>query len=228
VLSYGAPEESIFIAPNAVNTNFFAERAESVRRDAATHRRTLRMPARFFLFVGRFVRDKGVFDLLDAYATLSPELRSEIGLVFVGDGAAREDLERQATKIQMGAILLHGFAQPEQLASYYDLAESLVFPTHTDPWGLVVNEAMACGLPVIASSAAGCVADLVTDNWNGRVVSAGDPQQLASAMEEIANNAVLRSQMGQRSRERIQNYSPEACASGIARAAFAAEANSHE
>ena len=64
-----------------------------------------------------------------------------------------------------------------------------VFPSHTDPWGLVVNEAMACGLPVISSDAAGCTADLVEDNWNGRVVRRGDVAQLASAMEELGQRS---------------------------------------
>jgi len=228
VMNYGAPEESIFIAPNAVNNSFFAGRSATVRRDAATHLRTLRLPSRFFLFVGRLVREKGIFDLLDAYATLPPELRTEIGLVFVGDGAARSELERRSGQVRPGTILLDRFAQPEQLASYYALADIFVFPTYTDPWGLVVNEAMACGLPVIASDVAGCVADLVADNWNGRVVTAGDRQQLASAMQEIASNGAMRTQMGQHSRERIQHYSPEACAAGIARAVLAAEANPHE
>lgn len=228
VMSYGAPEESIFIAPNAVDTNFFAERTEAVQRDAVAHRRMLRLPPRFFLFVGRLVRDKGVFDLLDAYAALSPELRAEIGLVLVGDGAARSELERQTSAITPGTVLLPGFAQREQLASYYALADIFVFPTHTDPWGLVVNEAMACGLPVIATSVAGCVADLIEDRWNGRVVAAGDSQQLALAMEELANSGELRSQMGQRGHARILEYSPEACAAGIANAVFAAESTLHE
>ena len=69
-----------------------------------------------------------------------------------------------------------GFAQREQLPAYYALADVFVFPTHTDPWGLVVNEAMACGLPVISSDAAGCAADLVESGWNGRVFPAGDIQ----------------------------------------------------
>jgi glycosyltransferase involved in cell wall biosynthesis len=223
VINYGAPEESIFTAPNAVDTKFFAERTEAVRRDAATYRRMLRLPSRFFLFVGRLVREKGVFDLLEAYDTLAPNLRSEIGLVFMGDGAARSELEQQARAIAPGTILFPGFAQREQLASYYALAEMFVFPTHTDPWGLVVNEAMACGLPVICTPVAGCVSDLVEDRWNGRVVMARESQQLAFAMEELANNAELRSQMGQRSRERILRYSPEACAAGIANAVLSAE-----
>jgi glycosyltransferase involved in cell wall biosynthesis len=228
VMGHGAPEESIFTAPNAVDTEFFAERSEVVRKDAAAHRRMLPLPSRFFLFVGRLVRDKGVFDLLEAYRLLAPELRAEIGLVFLGDGEARPQLERQAKAIAPGTVVFPGFAQREQLASYYAVAETFVFPTHTDPWGLVVNEAMACGLPVISSSVAGCVADLVDDRWNGRLVTAQDRQQLTDAMEELANNPEMRSRMGERSRERIAHFSPEACAAGIADAVLTPGSVFHE
>jgi glycosyltransferase involved in cell wall biosynthesis len=108
------------------------------------------------------------------------------------------------------------------------LAEAFVFPSHTDPWGLVVNEAMACGLPVISSDAAGCTADLVEDNWNGRVVGRGDVEQLAAAMEELGRDPALRARMGNYSQERILRYSPEACADGIASAAVSPRVRGHE
>ncbi len=228
VMGYGAPEESIFTAPNAVDTTFFAERAESVWRDTATHRRMLRLPSRYFLFVGRLTREKGVFDLLQAYATLAPELRAAVGLVLVGEGNARAELEQRAGAIAPGTVLFPGFAQRTQLASYYALAETFLFPTHTDPWGLVVNEAMACSLPIISTDVAGCVADLVEDRWNGRVLGVGDIEQLAGAMTELATNSQMRSQMGQNSRERILHYSPEACAAGIANAVLSAGPIFHE
>jgi glycosyltransferase involved in cell wall biosynthesis len=75
---------------------------------------------------------------------------------------------------------------------------------------------MACGLPVISSDAAGCAADLVESGGNGRVFAAGNVGQLTSAMDELARDTDLRSLMGQRSRERIQQYSPEAWATGMA------------
>src|SRR5207247_9160802 len=134
---------------------------------AAMCRSTLRLTQRFFLFVRRVVRDKGVFDLLEAYTDLSPELRKDMGLVFVGDGAARDELGRRATSIVPGTVRFAGFTQRDELASYYALAEALVFPTRTDPWGLVVNEAMACGLPIIGRDVAGCAAVQVESNWNG-------------------------------------------------------------
>jgi glycosyltransferase involved in cell wall biosynthesis len=216
--TYGVSEEMIFTAPNAVDTQLFARKAAVVRSDAATHREALGLPARFFLFVGRLVPEKGVFDLLNAYGALAPELRKEIGLVFVGDGASRSTLLQRAAAINPGCIQTVGFAQREQLSAYYALADVFVFPTHTDPWGLVVNEAMACGLPVISSNAAGCAADLVESGWNGRVFSTCDVRQLASLMDELGRDADQRSAMGQRSNERIQQYSPEAWAEGMASA----------
>jgi glycosyltransferase involved in cell wall biosynthesis len=216
--SYGVPDEVIFTAPNAVDTQLFAQRAAVVRGDAATHREALGLPPSFFLFVGRLVPEKGIFDLLNAYGALAPELRKEMSLVFVGDGAARSALLRRAAAINPGCIQMVGFAQREQLPTYYGLADIFVFPTHTDPWGLVVNEAMACGLPVISSDAAGCAADLVQSGSNGRVFSTGDIRQLASVMDELGRDAERRSVMGQRSIERIQQYSPEAWAEGMASA----------
>jgi glycosyltransferase involved in cell wall biosynthesis len=228
VRNYGAAEKNIFTAPNAVDTEFFAKRAGLVRSDAATNRGMLGLPSRFFLFVGRLVHDKGVFDLLRAYGALAPELRSEIGLVFAGDGAARPELEMRAKGIAPGTVIFPGFVQREALAIYYALADMLLFPTHSDPWGLVVNEAMACGLPVISTNVAGCVADLVDDHWNGLLIESGDSQQLTLAMEELAGNAELRSQMGRHGRERILHYSPEACAAGIASAILSSGSISHE
>jgi glycosyltransferase involved in cell wall biosynthesis len=221
--SLGAESSVIFTAPDAVDTDFFSKRSEVARRKGVDHSQMPCLPGRYFLFVGRLVREKGVFDLLQAYRTLAPELRSQISIVFVGEGPARLELERCAAAISQGSVHFAGFVQREQLASYYASADVFVFPTHTDPWGLVINEAMASGLPVITSNAAGCVDDLVEDHWNGRVVPPGNTDQLASAMCELASQAELRSLMGQRSRERIQRYSPRACAEGIAEAALSCE-----
>jgi glycosyltransferase involved in cell wall biosynthesis len=220
VMNYGTSEENIFVAPNAVDTELFAGKAAAAREDAAKHREELKLPSRFFLFVGRLVREKGVFDLVEAYGKLTPDVRAAVGLVLVGEGAARAELSRRSSRINPGKVQFAGFVQREQLAVYYALAESFVFPSQSDPWGLVVNEAMACSLPVISSEAAGCTADLVKDGWNGRVVRGGDTTQLTAAMEGLAQNSALRTQMGRHSRERILRYSPEACAAGIAEAAL--------
>ena len=228
VCRFGVSENRIFVAPNAVDTELFAREAEIAREQATSVRLELAVPLRYFLFVGRLVREKGVFDLLTAYRSLAPQIREQVGLVFVGDGPARLELSAQAATIQPGVVQLKGFVQRERLASYYALAEAFVFPTCSDPWGLVVNEAMACGLPVVCSAVAGCAADLIEDNWNGRVVRTGDVEQITHAMEQLGTNAELRLLMGQRSRERIHTYSPEACARGFAEAVLSCGALCHE
>jgi glycosyltransferase involved in cell wall biosynthesis len=175
---------------------------------------------RFILFAGRLVPEKGVFDLLDAYARLESGLRSEVGLVFAGDGVCREELAQRAKGISPGVVCFPGFAQREDLAGLYALAETLVLPTHTDTWGLVVNEGMACGLPIIVSSVAGCSSDLVEDGWNGYVVPPRDAERLRVAIDVLLRQTELRQGMTARSSERIRDYSPEACADGLAAAAI--------
>jgi glycosyltransferase involved in cell wall biosynthesis len=216
----GCEEASISTAPNAVDNSWFATRAESTFRRAAEFRDQLRLPSRFILFVGRLVPEKGVFDLLKAYAMLESGMRSEVGLVFAGDGVSREELAQRAKRISPGTVCFPGFAQREDLAGLYALAEFLVLPTHSDPWGLVVNEAMACGLPIIVSSVAGCSADLVDDGWNGYVVPPRDSDKISAAINCVLRRPEVRRLMSAHSSERIRSYSPEACAEGLAAAAI--------
>jgi glycosyltransferase involved in cell wall biosynthesis len=216
VKSMGVPAERIHRAPNAVDNQLFANLARSVREREVQCRTELGLPQRYFVYAGRVTREKGVFQLLEAYTRLEPELRSEVGLVLVGEETARNELMKNSAKIYPGTVVFPGFAQRDQLAAFYALAEALVFPTLSDPWGLVVNEAMACGLPIIASDAAGCVADLVQDGENGYVIPTGDVGKLAEAMAAFARDPQLASRMGQHSARLIEGFSPECCAAGLA------------
>lgn len=224
LLSFDICQERIFTASNAVDNNLYSNTADDVRRDPSKWRSRLNLPERFFLFVGRLVVEKGVFDLLDAYSLLDPKLRAEVGLVFVGNGPEQAELQRLSRTVEVGSIQIAGFVQRENLPRYYALAEALVLPTHTDTWGLVVNEGMACGLPIVCSDAAGCVPDLVEEGWNGRVIPARDIETLAQVLKCVAGSPETMREMGKNSRERIQHFSPEICATGIAVAAFSAKA----
>jgi glycosyltransferase involved in cell wall biosynthesis len=214
---HGVNEKTIFVAPNAVDNEFFAAAAKAARQNAARNLRELDLPGRYFLFAGRLVRDKGVFELLSAYAKLEASVRQESALVFVGDGPARQRLQQEAAAISPGIIRFPGFAQREKLAIYYALADMLILPTYTDTWGLVVNEAMACGLPVILSRIAGCAGDLLKENWNGTLVPSMDIPSLTSAMRRLACQPDLRAEMGVHSAQHITSYSADAWADGICR-----------
>lgn len=220
LIQLGAPAANIFTAPNAVDIDFFASLASQARHQADAVRARHALPPRYFLYAGRLIPEKGVFDLLAAYAKLEPHHRSQIALVFAGDGTSRPQLAERAAAIEPGRVHFCGFLHREQLAELYALAEALVFPTHSDPWGLVVNEAMACALPIIASSVAGCVPDLVKHAENGFVVPPGDIETLAEAMRTMLHDQSIVQKFAAASATKIQAHSPRACADGIARAAL--------
>ena len=213
--SFNVAGDRIFIAPNAVDVERFANGAAEARRDPDLRRR-LGLPPRYLLYVGRFVRAKGVLDLMAAYATLPEGRRRDVGLVLAGDGEELDELVRRSREIQPGTVVCPGFLQRDQLPAVYALAEALVFPTHSDPWGLVVNEALACGLPVIASDVAGCVAELVRDGENGRVVRAGDAQALSRAMDKFLTERELQKKMGENSLKVSSRFTPQLWAEGVA------------
>ena len=215
--SLGAPKERIYVAPNTVDVERFTRGAEHARRNPG-RRNELSLPSQYFLYVGRFVRSKGVYDLLNAYSGLPEEVRRIAGLVFVGDGEERAELMRRSRDIRTGCVVFPGFVQRDELPAYYVHANALVFPTHSDPWGLVVNEAMACGTPVIATDVAGCTTDLLCDGMNGYVVSSGNPGQLTQAMLKLATDPEMRWRMGQASANRTQSFTAQAWAEGTIRA----------
>ncbi|MFZ0814289.1 MAG: glycosyltransferase family 4 protein [Candidatus Sulfotelmatobacter sp.] len=217
LIDLGMAKEKIFTAPDAVDVALFSRVADAARQSGIQERRG-RLPSRYFLYVGRLVAEKGVFDLVEAYERLDPQVRSQIALVFAGDGAEHEALVKRASKIVPGTIRSLGFVHREQLPELYALADGFVFPTHSDPWGLVVNEAMACALPIIVTNVAGCTLDLVQDGWNGFVVPPRDPSRLAAAMAQLAGDSGLRAKMTANSRERIKAYSPAAWAEGMVKA----------
>ena len=217
--SFGVRPARIFAAPNAVDNGRFHHIAEDARRNAEGIREELGLPARYFLFCGRLVAEKGVFDLLDAYRRLGRSARETTGLVFVGDGPASRALQQTAADLQNVRFL--GFQQRDQLARIMSLATALILPTHSDTWGLVVNEAMACGLPVVVSEVAGCAADLVRHGWNGFIVKPHDRCELIGALESLMHGQEATLHMGQNSLLHIHNFSAEACAAGLANAALA-------
>lgn len=214
---FGVVKDHIYLAPNAVDVERFANGADMARRDPHNRQR-LGLPAQYFLYVGRFVKSKGIYDLLNAYAKLPEEIRITTGLVFLGDGEERVELMRECGNVQPGRILFPGFVQRDDLPGYYANATALVFPSHSDPWGLVVNEAMACGIPVIATDAPGCTADLVCDGVNGYVCASGSAEELAQAMMKLVKDPDGRGRMCKASAATSQGFTPEAWAHGMVRA----------
>jgi glycosyltransferase involved in cell wall biosynthesis len=133
-------------------------------------------PSKSFLFVGRLVEAKGIADLMAAYSSYRLRTDSAWPLMICGTGP----LERHVRGVQ--GVDVRGFVQPSDLPEVFAGAGCLVLPSVFEPWGVVVHEATAAGLPIICSTACGAAPHLVEDGYNGFLVGPGDPEGLSSAL----------------------------------------------
>jgi glycosyltransferase involved in cell wall biosynthesis len=213
--------DGVFEAPQAVDARLFGRRVPPWEGAAARELVGARGDAPVVLFVGRLEREKGLEVLLDAWGQAA--LPAGAVLALAGEGPLRP-------RAQGPGVRALGYVPRVQLPALYAVADVLVLPsirtaTFVEPWGLVVNEAMHQGTPVIASDAVGAVAGgLVRDGRNGLVAPAGDARALATVIEAIATNAELRQRLGATAREDVSPYTPWAWSQGMARALAAAGA----
>jgi 1,2-diacylglycerol 3-alpha-glucosyltransferase len=227
----GIAPERISDGYDVVDNDHFERGAARARSREAEERRRLGLPERYFLAVGRLVDDgagrpKNHRGLLAAYA----RYRAAAGggdaawkLVLVGDGERRDDLERLRARLGLeGHVLMPGYKQYDELPAYYGLASALVMPSLSETWGLVVNEAMAAGLPVIVSDRCGCAPDLVREGRNGLLFDPRDADALAAAMGRLAHGRADRAAMGEESRAIIAGWGPRRFALGLRAAVDAA------
>ena len=171
--AYGLHPGRIRIFPNTIDVARYRADAASVRDRADEIRGARGLPDRYHLYAGRLVEVKGVRDFLRARALLGAAAPPA---VVAGDGPL-------APEVAAADGVLHvGFQQREALVELFALAEATVVPSLSEPWGVVVNETLACGTPVIVSDAVGAVEDLVRDGVDGRVYPAGDVRALAEAL----------------------------------------------
>ena len=219
----GVPEGRIWERYDVVDNAYFALQAERLRTGADVLRMQAGLPPQYFLYVGRFAPEKNLLFLLEAYRRYRQMHPAGWGLVLVGDGPQRDQLRHAATAHGLTGVVWPGYKQFDQLPPYYSLAGCFVLPSILEPWGLVMNEAMACGLPVIASRRCGSAADLVQEGRNGFTFEPTDSGQLAELMGRVGalSDAQLAA-MGLASREIISQWTPEVWASQLACAIRAA------
>ncbi|MEO6725246.1 MAG: glycosyltransferase family 4 protein [Blastocatellia bacterium] len=208
--AYGARPEQLFDARFAVDNDYFAQASAACKDKAVDWRRRFGLVGRVvFLFVGRLVKRKNIDLIISAARQLKDE---RIAVVIAGSGEERESLEALAAGDPR--VIFAGNVAQAELPLFYALADVLVLPASQEPWGLVVNEAMACGLAIIAHGHCGAAIDLAgTDN--GAVLDSFSADELAQAMRRIACDDALRHSMQQRSREKIRDWSIQAAALGI-------------
>jgi glycosyltransferase involved in cell wall biosynthesis len=217
--------EGVFEAPQAVSDEEFGKEIPAeLRAHARVHAGAPADGGFLALFVGRLEKEKGVRELLDGWR------RAELGggavLALAGDGPLRAEVARQPPDVQ--AL---GFVPRDHLPALYAAADVLVLPsirteTFLEPWGLVVNEAMHQGTPVITTDAVGAArGGLVQDGRNGLVAPQGDADALAVRLRGLAQNPGLREALGAAARQDVGRFTYAAWVSGMRRALAAVGAD---
>jgi glycosyltransferase involved in cell wall biosynthesis len=219
--SLGYPANRISLAPTAVNNSWWLEQSANVDRAAA--RAAWRIPAGAptALFCAKLQPWKGPADLLEAFAKAKVP---NTYLVFAGEGPERSRLEKRATELGIAdQVRFLGFLNQSELPSTYCAADVFVLPSLFEPFGLVVNEAMLCGLPVVISDRVGAKFDLVRPNENGYIYPSGNVEALVTILREILTDGERRTRMGEAARRRMETWSPREYAEGMVRAVRSVE-----
>jgi len=206
---YGVPSERIFFAPHVIDVEHFSNGRCAALSDRSRFRAELGLRGVTFIYVGRLWRGKGVDYLVDAFGELQRRMEGEVSLLLVGDGPDESAIANRVQAEGLHNVVLAGFQQKAELPRYYAAAHVFVFPTLGDPYGLVVDEAMACSLPIISTSAVGEVGDRIEDGVNGFIVPPANSAALLDRMERLARDSELRQRMGEVSADRIAGHTPE-------------------
>jgi glycosyltransferase involved in cell wall biosynthesis len=222
LVNLGMPRERVFTGYDVVDNDYFARHAAEIRNSKSEIRSRYGLPENYFLASARFVEKKNLPWLIRAYAKYRQ--KSQTGgsatweLVLLGDGPLREALNSQLSTLNLNEhVHLPGFKSYNELPVYYALANAFVHASTSEQWGLVVNEAIASGLPVIVSNRCGCAPELVIGN--GFTFDPTNEQELTARLLEMAAlSNEQRKHLGENSSRIAANFAPERFGEGLERA----------
>jgi glycosyltransferase involved in cell wall biosynthesis len=215
LIRLGVSPNKILLRKSAVDNQTLRTAYERALPTRVESQQSLGLRSNNFIFVGRLIAFKNLPAFLTAFAEAQKQSPNadKWGIILLGDGPEREPLAKQIQQLSLtdAVKLLPGrpwFQVPDVLA----LSDVLVLPSLSEPWGLVVNEAMTCGLPVIVSNRCGCAHDLVHQGENGFVFNPDQPTELTQYLTKFMDGEVDTEAMKQAAYQLIEPYSPKAVA----------------
>ena len=220
----GVSVDTIYEGYDVVDNRHFTPNTSTRLQGKKIRSRDLGAPDHVLLTCCRFIPKKNLFLLLDAFHCYSKKLQENdqkrsSKLILLGDGILKEELMMHAEKSGMSDdVIFPGFVQYNELPAYYCMADLFILASTSEQWGLVVNEAMASGLPVLVSSHCGCSVDLVKDGYNGYQFNPHDVTGLADKMNLILSNPEERRKMGERSMSLVRKWNPDLFAQNMLKA----------
>jgi glycosyltransferase involved in cell wall biosynthesis len=204
--SWGFQKEQIFYGVDVIDNEFFSGINHTPKSETNF----------FFLAVGRQIPIKNHLFLLKAYeAYVNDHLGTPYGLVFIGEGIENKTLSQYIVDKKLERVKLIPFVSQPDLKKYYLEASALVHPSKGETWGLVVNEAMASGLPVLISNQCGCASTLVKEGLNGYTFSPENRNELTHLLGRFASlSAMEQFEMGKKSQQIISDWGLERFCNG--------------
>ena len=214
---YGVPATRMFDSPHFVDNEWFSARAAQARPQRAAQRTEWGATADTLvvLFVGKFMATKRPADMLLALRHWGDNGRAGAVLgVFVGLGELEPQLRAQA--VQLGVrVQFVGFKNQTELPACYVGADVVVLPSGGETWGLVINEAMACGVPAVVSDVVGCAPDLIEEGQTGFTFRVGDALALTDRLQRVEELLAAGHDFGPALRAKMSRYSLEAATQGV-------------
>lgn len=210
LINLGMNEKDIFIRHQAAPNNIIRSVYDELYAERNDRLEFYKLRLHNFIYTGRLVNIKNVSRLISAFHALkkSNPTSSNWGLIIVGDGPEKINLIKQCEHLGVADVNFFGGKSWREIPEFLALSDVLILPSISEPWGLVVNEAMVCGLPVIVSRVCGAADDIVLDGSNGFVFDPLNVHELQEKMDYFVNNPNEISRMGNRSVQIINNYSP--------------------
>jgi glycosyltransferase involved in cell wall biosynthesis len=204
-LHYGAAPERVFIVPHVVDTDYFESESQRLKPQRDTLRAQWGLDdAAVFLFAGKFIENKRPLDFVKAITQAARKGARVAGLM-VGDGPLRNECEELVRNNNL-PIKFTGFLNQSRMVEAYVSADALVLPSTAETWGVVVNEAMACGRPCFVSDGVGCGPDMVRTAETGTLFAVGNTEGLGVMLSEFAANKKQMGWMGERAKDQAQKY----------------------
>jgi len=212
----GLEPGAIFLGYDAVDNEYFRINSDIARAHPSDERMPVKLPLKYVLASARFVKKKNLETLIYGFSLARVLGKFDEHLVIIGDGPERQRLEELVRELGLvGIVHLPGFQSYQTLPKYYDLASLFIHVSKSEQWGLVVNEAMASGCPVVVSSACGSASQLVSHGVNGLIVDPNDPKDIARSLWELLGNEERRQTMGRKSKNLIADWGTEQFAEGL-------------
>ena len=210
------PDNKLFLVPYSVDNEYFIYKVGSAKKRIKEIKIKYGIPNenKNILYASKLMKRKNPIDLLKAFELLKKNF-DNVNLIFVGTGEEEILLKNFVNEHNIKNVFYLGFLNQTELPEAFAISYVFLLPAINEQWGLIINEAMYAGLPIVISDVVGAVPDLVIDGINGYSFTAGNIDQLADKLYLILSNDELRISMGNKSREIISKWSYNECIQGI-------------